>query len=390
MSSLGTIWDAEPHTLAKHQILVEYLKAWVPILSRQSAKFPGSTVIRFVDGFAGPGVYKDGQPGSPILAIESVIKHSQDIPIPVEFFFIEIDTQRFASLSNEIEARHDRILSAQSVKKVNKRCGDCKELLPDIVASNGKEGFGPAIFFLDQFGYGEVTIEMVQSLLAMPMCEVFSYLNWDHLNRFITDNNKASALTAAVGSDSWRQCIDLPKEKREKYFLDLYKDALRTKAGAKYVLHFAMHNKEEKLLNWLFFCTNNIHGVKEMKRAMHKVDASGSFRFSDRFGGDQLILLSKLDDKWLASVLMNELNERTMTIREIEEFVLVHTPCYKYRKTLATLEKANRIHVLSPPQNRRSGTYKDETMRIAFFPDSSKPSRIARTRQPDRSLFELD
>lgn len=59
---LDTIWDIEPHTAAKHDILRRYLQAWIPIL--------GSTHERivYIDAFAGPGIYKGGEDGSPIVA----------------------------------------------------------------------------------------------------------------------------------------------------------------------------------------------------------------------------------------------------------------------------------------------------------------------------------
>jgi three-Cys-motif partner protein len=60
-----TIWDIEPHTQAKHEILTRYLDAWFPILASWNMK------VLFIDGFAGPGTYKDGSPGSPLLAIDA-------------------------------------------------------------------------------------------------------------------------------------------------------------------------------------------------------------------------------------------------------------------------------------------------------------------------------
>ena len=61
-NKLPTIWQAEPHTFAKHRILETYLRAWAPILSRHLQK-SGSRkkYLLFVDGFAGPGIYKEGQ-----------------------------------------------------------------------------------------------------------------------------------------------------------------------------------------------------------------------------------------------------------------------------------------------------------------------------------------
>ena len=60
-----TIWPIEPHTCAKHQILRKYLDAWLPILGTYNKR------IVYIDGFAGPGEYKGGEPGSPIIALEA-------------------------------------------------------------------------------------------------------------------------------------------------------------------------------------------------------------------------------------------------------------------------------------------------------------------------------
>ena len=59
-----TAWEIKPHTIAKHALLKAYLNAWFPILGTSEQR------VIFLDGFAGPGVYKDGQPGSPIIAID--------------------------------------------------------------------------------------------------------------------------------------------------------------------------------------------------------------------------------------------------------------------------------------------------------------------------------
>jgi hypothetical protein len=56
---LPTIWQAEPHTFAKHKILETYLIARAPILSSLLRKIRSRKgYLLFVDGFAGPGIYK--------------------------------------------------------------------------------------------------------------------------------------------------------------------------------------------------------------------------------------------------------------------------------------------------------------------------------------------
>ena len=62
-------WDLVPHTAAKLNILSEYLKAWFPIVG-QSQRFDG---VIYIDGFAGPGRYKQGEDGSPIIALKAAI-----------------------------------------------------------------------------------------------------------------------------------------------------------------------------------------------------------------------------------------------------------------------------------------------------------------------------
>jgi three-Cys-motif partner protein len=58
-------WARKRHTQAKHQVLVDYLAAWIPILASQ-----GGDLI-FIDGFAGPGTYEDGAKGSPLLMLDA-------------------------------------------------------------------------------------------------------------------------------------------------------------------------------------------------------------------------------------------------------------------------------------------------------------------------------
>ena len=79
-------WDLVPHTAAKLNILSEYLKAWFPIVG-QSQRFDR---VICIDGFAGPGRYKQGEDGSPIIALKAAIGAiNEQIRKPFEFHFVE-------------------------------------------------------------------------------------------------------------------------------------------------------------------------------------------------------------------------------------------------------------------------------------------------------------
>jgi three-Cys-motif partner protein len=56
-------WDADPHTKTKHALYTRYLDKWMPIMVNG-----WGANITYAEGFAGPGVYLDGSPGSPVIA----------------------------------------------------------------------------------------------------------------------------------------------------------------------------------------------------------------------------------------------------------------------------------------------------------------------------------
>src|SRR5580658_7644998 len=91
-----TLWKLEPHTGAKHQILGRYLDAWFPILGKFNRK------LVYIDGFAGPGCYLDGEPGSPIVALQSALRYKDTLSGEPEFWFIEERQDRVAQLQEEI------------------------------------------------------------------------------------------------------------------------------------------------------------------------------------------------------------------------------------------------------------------------------------------------
>ena len=371
--ALPTIWKAEPHTVVKHAILRRYLQAWLPILTQQAdalrRKFGTlqSREILFIDGFAGPGEYTGGEPGSPVIALQSAIGHAIQFPMPVRMLFIEHRDDRFERLKIVLGPHLERAKVSCNIHAVEPIHGDCDERLNALLDQYEQEyiKFGPALAFLDQFGYGSVSMDLIQRIMSYGQCEVFTYLSYKEMNRWITDPHKADAFTRAFGGEEWRQCIPLPEHERRKKLLDLYQIALRMedRGNAKYVVSFLMFDKNGSPLYWLLFCTNSIRGLEEMKKAMWYVDKTGEFRFSDNDAPDQLKLLNEsFDPDWLAEELRSRLAGRTMTAMEVKEFVLVETPCHLFKSALSKLEADNAAKVITAPVGRKSGKYPDDQL----------------------------
>lgn len=301
--------------------------------------------------------------------MKAALQHSARFPAPVRMVFVEQRQDRFQNLSRVLSPYLEQARRSQKLLADQPLHGDCdtvlKQLLDDSAAKG--VGFGPALAFFDQFGYGAVPMSLIGRILRFDMCEVFTYLEYKSMNRWITDPSKAVTFTSAFGGEEWRECINLPEAKRRSRLLDLYKNALndRKRGNSKYVVSFLMYDANRQPLYWLIFCTNNLRGLEEMKKAMWTVDRTGNFRFSDADNPNQLTLLDECcSPAWLAEELRAKLIGREMTIWQIKEFVLTNTPCYLFKEALKILEtgERQRLRVLKAPAGRRRGDYKDDDL----------------------------
>jgi hypothetical protein len=107
----------------------------------------------------------------------------------------------------------------------------------------------------------------------------------------------------------------------------LYEGSLRL--AARHVRFFQMRDTNDRPIYDLFFATNSDKGHEKMKEAMWKVDASGSFKFSDGLDPDQTVLFSTDPGLGVAGRLWNEFRGRTVDARDL----------YAYAEKTAYLRK---------------------------------------------------
>lgn len=358
---LPTTWLADPHTLAKHKILQGYLHAWMPILATQRRG------ALFIDGFAGPGEYDGGQEGSPIIALKAALSNADRFKSTVHFLFIENRADRFKHLTEVLSRYSSQINSTPHINVLPPRHGECADVLREFLAGARAKNkrHGPWLAFLDQFGYSQVPMSLIAEVMSGESCEVLTYLEFRKLGQFITDETKWPAITAAFGGEEWKGAIPLRGHSRQRFIAEAYAHALRQRAGAKFVWHFAMKGENGALIYWLFFCTKSDRGLEEMKKSMLRVDDSGSFVFSDAANPDQLSLLKAgLSEGWLPKHLAHHFRGQTVTVDDVRYYVLIDTPHVAFKKALADLERDGNLQVLGASPARRRGTFPDEEVRL--------------------------
>ena len=120
-----TLWDREPHTGAKHDMLTRYLAAWFPIIAQG---FP-TRGLAYVDAFAGPGEYSDRSEGSPLIALRQAYRHDvRKTNTPVRLIFIEKRRDRYRHLVRLVEKRFPEADRPRThIVRIHE--GDCQQLL---------------------------------------------------------------------------------------------------------------------------------------------------------------------------------------------------------------------------------------------------------------------
>jgi three-Cys-motif partner protein len=278
-----TIWELQPHTAAKHQILRKYLDAWFPILVRYNSR------IVYIDGFSGPGRYSGGEPGSPIIALESARTHRANLAGELVFLFIEERQDRADNLDREIGS-----IQLPAHFKVKVERGTFAEDLTtrlDQLDADGHE-VSPTFALIDPFGFSGIPYSLVSRLLSKNRCEVLITFMVDAINRWLNHpgTDIRAHITETFGTDAAIAIVEGVGD-RPVQLRNLYQQQLRK--VARFVRYFEMRDCNNRIVYYLFFASNNSLGHRKMKEAMWKVDPLGEFTFSDSTDPNQQILFTE-------------------------------------------------------------------------------------------------
>jgi three-Cys-motif partner protein len=362
-----TLWKYTDHTRAKHDLLVGYLHAWFPIIASQSK------AINVIDGFAGPGRYQDGEPGSPLLMIDAFVEHKNASPAmkaaDVYYDFVEDRNDRVEFLRDQLS----RLILPPNVH-IGVHEGSFDEVMGAILDGiPATAGLAPTFAFIDPFGYTGHGIQLSSRILQFKKCEVLIYVPWPHIARFIHETSIEPALDNLFGDTSWRAARDEKGKSAERILNDLFLERVRKAAG--FALPFEIDAAAGR--GWagytLYFGTHSVRGLEKMKQAMWRVDPAAGSGFAYSTNPDQLIMFERAPDlARLEAALKTRFGTGPFTIEMAERFTTVDTPfaaeIHLKSRTLAVAERAGRLAAETPGKpSRRVGQYTPGTI-LRFTP----------------------
>lgn len=335
---LDDIWDRPPHTAAKHELLGMYLDAWFAIFGQSNQ----SRVV-YLDGFAGPGSYKGGEDGSPILAVRRLLNHSaRDRLTRTEYVFAfnEGDAARHTELCEavaKLKAEH-RAEWPNNVKIPDPRKLEFGEFAGEVIASLKGQPLAPTFFFIDPFGYSDVSMKQIAELLHYPACDLLIYFDFNSANRFATAGNVDHLFEEYFGSDAYKNAPPAGDARRAEFLHDCYETGLRTICKMANIQSFAMEIDGGRVGYYLFFCTNDTQAFDRMKAAMWKIDSTGEYRFSDKFAGMDVLFGTEGSTGPLRKAMLAQFAGKTVRVPDVVDWVIKETPFHSGQVKRATLK----------------------------------------------------
>jgi three-Cys-motif partner protein len=368
MPPKSIIWDLDPHTAAKHQILQKYLGAWFPILASAHGR------VVFIDGFCGPGRYSGGETGSPIIAIVEALRHGAKLNnCELVFIFMDKHKDRVAHLRSEVAK-----IPVSKNFHIDIRLGEFEEefrrMLNSLDASQYQ--LAPTFAFVDPFGFSGLPYELVERLLRKPRTEVLINLMIDPINRFIAhpDDPIRAHIESTLGLKNVEKLIEGATDRLTAIRL-LYQQQLSR--AAKYVRYFEMRNSHDRTLYYLFFATNHPLGLEKMKDAFWRVDPTSGSRFSDATNPNQLVLFSEDAEAFMPALgaeIASAFAGQTVSVRDVLDYVNVQTAFLEKhgKAALKLLEVENKVSFSPTKQDgkpRRKNSCPPEA--VVSFPSAN-------------------
>lgn len=283
-------WPIMPHTAVKHEIYKRYLFRWFEILLTTRNAFRSVT---YAEGFAGPGIYSEGEPGSPVLAVRTMLasEKMRACSRPVSMVFVDKNPRCIRLLTQQLreagmesdatgedETAHGTIpgrVGQTDVSLVRGTCADRFIEQLDAVRAWGK----PILAVLDTWGVPQFPYDLLKRIASNPASEVIITFGPQYFIRFVGD--KEPEVDEIFGGDpSWREVATQPDgDAKRRHLLTTYRAAVRG-AGFQHLLDFELIDVRGESL-YLVFATNGKMGLSVMKESMWNMDANFGVKFRD-------------------------------------------------------------------------------------------------------------
>lgn len=320
--------------------------------------------LLLVDGFAGPGRYATGEPGSPLIMLDALLSHrsfEELTDVHFVYLFIEQDEARVNHLRQEIAEIGDLPKNVA----VHIEHGEFEATFSAVIDPIIEEGahLVPTFAFIDPFGYSSASMSITGRLLDFPRCESLFFLPMSFIHRFVGRTGQEAALTSLFGTDEWRAAVPFQGQDRTAHLLALFERQLEQSGGVEYVRSFQLRTQDGNDYR-LVFSLGHLKGLEIAKDAMWSVDPVTGTSYTATTESGQEVLFSAgemVDTTPLLAELRAQFGSEWFSIDQADRCTVVDTPFRKAhlrRLTLQPAEKAGDLEVQRPGRGFKNARMK--------------------------------
>ncbi len=284
--------DYGPFQQVKHELIDAYLKGWFPKLGFWSGR------VVYFDTHAGRGSYAGDNPGSPLVALRTLLNHAARDRLlensEFRFVFLERDEQNASELRREVE----RIEELPRRIFVDVEPGDAFEVLRrevDALKSAGQQ-MAPAFLFVDPYGFS-LPGDLLAEIMEFERVELFVNVMWRELDMAMRQEPKAGDgqaenLDRLFGGDAWRNIRGETMVERADQAAKLLAD----RVAAKWWTHVRMVSGGDAVRFFLLHLTNHDDGRDLMKDCVWKACPGGNMSVRRSENPNQFFLVEPEPD----------------------------------------------------------------------------------------------
>jgi three-Cys-motif partner protein len=273
----------------KHALIRNYLNGWFP---KMVLGPHGCSRLLYIDTHAGRGKHLNGQLGSPLVALTTLLDHSARHQLlqktEVGFLFIERDATNVAALNQELAAH-----TLPPKVHANAEHGDSFKLIEDSITEFEKDGkkLAPGFLFVDPYGF-KLPGQLLRKLLGYPKVELFVNVIWRELDMAIqlsrADDKSplAPTLNSVFDGEDWKKIDAADADARADRCADLF----RKITGAKWGTHIRMLDNG-RIRYFLLHLTKSDAGRDLMKDCIWKACPDGGYYASKSDNPYQRLLI---------------------------------------------------------------------------------------------------
>ena len=301
MPKIGYEWELgsppptiEAHSLAKHDVLREYLSNYVQILCKRPVI--EQLNLTLVDGFSGGGLYthyKSGEIiyGSPLILLNT-IKEAEiqvnitrkehgirnTLKINTNYYFVDKSKANSAYLHATLKESEFKSLVDKTVHLIN----DPFNLQLDkiICATKNMPRSQRCIFLLDQYGYSDVSFSQIKNIFNnFNNAEVILTFATDSLINFISDESyeQYKKIIESIGLHEVIDVDELIEAKEDnpmwRYVIETQLvNAIKSQSGARFFTPFFIISRKSNRAYWLVHLSMHPRAQDEMTRLHWKMN----------------------------------------------------------------------------------------------------------------------